>query len=1079
MLIVACLLTLPTALPAQELPKVTEEAKKAANDLLATALKAGALQVETDPRTKDKRLVVADERKLQEVAKQQRKQFTPALRDALLPFPNHPGIVALLLHLGQEVGDDRAVAFAQLFAAEALAEQLKYREARQSYQEAVRLFGQLNMGEWQVLALNNLGDVCKQQEDLAEARRLFQQVRELCEHLYGKRHPRYASSLNNLAMICRNQGDLTEARNLQVQALTLQKELYGERHPHVADSLNNLALVYRAQGDLPGAHKLLQQALDLRRQLFGERHPDVAQSLNNLGLVCEAEGDLPRARQLQQQALDLRRQLLGERHPLVAQSLDHLSGILVLQGDLPQARKLCEQALHLYKQVYGERHPDVAISLNNLALICKDQGDLPQARASLEQVLDLCQRLRGERHPEVANALNNLAAICRSQGDLLAAQEFGERALRLRRRLYGERHPAVAYSLSSLAWVYYGQGDLPRAARTNTEAVLACRLPPVKRDALADLRAGDLTCDAGTVQTLNNLGQILEAAGGGKDLDRAGQAARAYALAADLLDRLRADVLQSEEGKLFQGAELATLVPSRVRLAGTLFDLGGKGEDLRTAATAVEQGRARVFLEALARARSYQVGGVPQDRLRQERDLLGSIRALEGRIEKENGKILDQRDAGLVAKLFDELHAKRQKLDEFAAGLRKDYPQYAALQYPEPCTLREARDCLADNEVAVLFAVDRQVSYAVIVEKRPAPGDKGQGVAVVPLPGSDVLGPKVRTLVDDEVLKSDSRCRELGAELYDLLLRPLVAHVRGKDLVLVPDGVLWELPFELLVEGRTAEDDGKYLIESRLVRYTPSLTVLHLIGQWEEKREAPTEPLWALGDPVFSADDPRAKGDLHEQTRDLLERYALRGGGGGTSWKRLPATGDEVRAISRMEGVGKDDVVTDGLASEAVVKTASKDGILARKRYLHLATHGILGVGLGRQPSLVLSLVGNDGQEQLGGANDGFLTLEEVTHLKLNADLVVLSACETGKGDLRAGEGVIGLSRAFLYAGSRGVVCSLWSVDDARTAALMQTMYEQLQRGKPSAKALALARRRLIAQEQAPFYWAPFILIGK
>jgi len=295
--------------------------------------------------------------------------------------------------------------------------------------------------------------------------------------------------------------------------------------------------------------------------------------------------------------------------------------------------------------------------------------------------------------------------------------------------------------------------------------------------------------------------------------------------------------------------------------------------------------------------------------------------------------------------------------------------------------------------------------------------------------------------------------------------------------VLAPDGLLWTLPFELLVEGRTSEEDGKYLAQTRRMRYTPSLTVLHLVGRWEQSRPQPPESLWALGDPVFGKDDPRARGDFQRRTRDLLARYALRGG--GPTWQRLPATGDEVRSIARLHGAGKDDVVTDALASEAVLKTVSARGVLGRKRYLHLATHGWLGSALGRPPSLVLSLVGNDGKEQLGGVNDGFLTMQEVTHLKLNADLVVLSACQTGKGQVIPSEGVVGLTRSFLYAGSKGVVCSLWRVDDAGTAALMQALYAQLKKGRSSMEALALARRKLIAEERAPFYWAPFILVGK
>jgi CHAT domain-containing protein/Flp pilus assembly protein TadD len=1160
---VGFLIVLPVASFGQELPKVTEEGKRAAMALIEACKKAGALKAVTDPRTKAERMVVADEMRLKEVVQQQSQKYTPALRDALLAFHDHPGVVAVLLRLGQEAGDDQALAVGRFYSAKVLAEELKYQEARQGYEQAASLFEQLKLREWEATSLNNLATVCYAQEDLVQARKLGQQALDLRKQLFGERHPAVANSLNNLAVVCHAQGDLVQARKLSQQALDLRKQLFGERHPdvaasldtlaevcrargdlgqarkhaqqaldlmrqffgerhpdvataldtlaevchdqgdlvqarrlheqaldlmrqffgerhrNVAKSLNNLANVCHDQGDLPQARKLHEQALDLRKQLFGERHPAVATSLNNLGAVCHAQGDLVQARRLYEQALDLRKQLFGERHPDMATSLDNLAMVCKEQGDLPQARKLGQQALNLRKQLFGERHPDVATSLGNLAMVCKEQGDLPQARKLGQQALDLFKQLFGERHPAVATSLNNLANVCHAQGDLVQARRLHEQALDLRKQLFGERHPDVALSLNNLATVFGDQRDLPQAVWYSTAAVLASRLPPVDRVTLADLHADDLTCDANTVRQLELLGMYLPFSTQRSERSSYRQAAKAYALAAALLDRLRGNVIQTEESKLVQGAELSGIISARVRLAANLFVLDGKAEDLHTAFTAIEQGSARVFLEALARARSYQVGGVPEGRQQEERDLLSHIRGIDGRIQRENARTLDKRNADLVAKLYEELKQKRADLDEFTAQLRTDYPQYAALQYPKPCTLAQARDCLAANEVAVLFALHRKGSSAVIVQKTPAPGDKGEGVAVVWLPGSDVLGSKVRTLVDAEVLKSDSRCRELGAELFDLLLKPLAPYIQGKDLVLVPDGALWELPFELLVEGRTAERDGRYLIETRQLRYTPRMTVLHLTGLWEQTRKAPPEPLWALADPVFSKDDSRAKGDLHAATQNLLARYALRHGSRNVTWQRLPATRAEVQAIADLYHVPEDDVVKDTLANEKVLKTASKDGILARKRYIHLATHGLLGVGLGRPPSLVLSLVGNDGQEQLGGPNDGFLTMQEVTHLKLNADLVVLSACETGKGDLRPAEGVQGLARSFLYAGSRGVVCSLWSVEDVRTARLMEALYRRLQEGKPSAEALALARRQLIAEEQAPFYWAPFILIGK
>ncbi len=1035
-LAVLCLLSLPASLRAQALPRPTAEGQKALQELIGACLKDGALKFVTEGGPGGKRTTVIDEARLKEAARRHREKLTPTLRGALVACYQDPAAVALLLRLGQEAGDDEAVAFGRLLSALPLREQRKYAEARQGLQQAAALFGRVKRNDWQALALDSLAVVCRDEGNLPPALAFAEQALTLRRQLHGGPHRDVAQSLSNLGEFCREQGDLARARRLHEEALAMRKQVLDGHHPHIAVSLNNLAVVCLGQGDLPRARRLHEESLRLRRQHYGSAHQAVAPSLINLAQVCRAEGDLPRARQLGEEALALLRRLDGDHRDLIATCLSDLAIVYQAQGDVTRALQLQEESLELSRHLHGKRHPEVAASLNNLAAVCLAQGARARARSLIEEAVGVLTALYGERHPDRANALNTLVEVCRDQG------------------------------------------DLPGAVRHGREAVLACRLPGARAHNPEGLRPEDLTCEGQTVMILQRLGAILRRAGPDSG-PAAREAAAAYALAAGVLDRLRSDVLEGEEGKLHQGDVHAALVPARVGLAADLFRREGDPEDLRAAFTAAEQGRARVFLESLARARSGRLGGVPDALLQEERDLLAHVRGIEGVIRKENDKTLDQRDAAQVAKLYEELAQKRGEVDRLAIRLRRDYPGYADLQYPKPCTLEQARDCLGANEVAVLFALDPKESFAVVVQKAPAPGDKGQGVAVVRLPGADVLGPKVRALTDPEVLKSDSRCRRLGAELHDLLLRPLAEHVAGKDLVLVPDGLLWELPFELLVEGRPGESDGKYLIEGRRVRYAPSLTVLHLTDLWEKTRQSPTEPLWALGDPVFDAADRRAKGDVHREARALLGRYTLRDGGDGAAWRRLPATGEEVRAIARLHGAGPDDVVTGALASERVLKSASEAGVLARKRYVHLATHGWLGSGRGLPPSLVLSLVGSGGEEQLGGVNDGFLTMQEVTHLKLNADLVVLSACQTGKGDLRPGEGVVGLSRAFLYAGSRGVVCTLWSVDDERTADLMRAMYAGLKGGKPAAEALALARRRLIAQEQAPFYWAPFILIGK
>jgi CHAT domain-containing protein len=291
-----------------------------------------------------------------------------------------------------------------------------------------------------------------------------------------------------------------------------------------------------------------------------------------------------------------------------------------------------------------------------------------------------------------------------------------------------------------------------------------------------------------------------------------------------------------------------------------------------------------------------------------------------------------------------------------------------------------------------------------------------------------------------------------------MLLKPIADKIQGKDLLIVPGEALCYLPFELLIE------DNKYLVENHRIRYAPSMTALHMLRLWQGQRgKPPAQPLYALGEPLYDAQS--------EASTFAVRDVQLREGRAG--FAPLKHSGEEVRAIAKL--LGSTDVRTGKDATENAVKEASATGKLAQYRYVHFATHGILG----EQPALVLSLVGNDGERDEIGVNDGFLRLGEVANLKLNADLVVLSACRTGQGRLHNGEGVSGLARAFMYAGTRGVLCSLWAVDDRETSNLMVSLYGHLKAGKGAPDALRAAQLEMIRGGKAPLYWAPFILIGE
>jgi CHAT domain-containing protein len=361
----------------------------------------------------------------------------------------------------------------------------------------------------------------------------------------------------------------------------------------------------------------------------------------------------------------------------------------------------------------------------------------------------------------------------------------------------------------------------------------------------------------------------------------------------------------------------------------------------------------------------------------------------------------------------------------------------------------------------LVFALGHNASYVLLLDAEQqgadAPRSPNDGITIVELPPASDMADMVAALTDTDTLSKPARSRSLGKQGYDMLIKPVADKIAGKDLLIVPGEALCYLPFELLIEN------DKYLVENHRIRYAPSMTALHMLRLWQSQRGKPAQALYAMGDPLYDV-----KGVASTlAVRDIQLRE------GRTGFAPLKHSGEEVRTIAKLLSAG--DVWTGKGATESEVRQASASGKLAQYRYVHFATHGILG----EQPALVLSLVGNDGERDEIGVNDGFLRLGEVANLRLNADLVVLSACRTGQGRLHNGEGVSGLARAFMYAGTRGVLCSLWAVDDRETSNLMVAVYGQLKADKSAPDALRAAQLEMIKAGKPPLYWAPFILIGE
>jgi CHAT domain-containing protein/Tfp pilus assembly protein PilF len=1033
-------LLIPAVARGQEVPKVTKEGKQAVEKLVLACRDDGGLKIVRRPDGTE--ALQADEAKLRATVAGHPELLTPALRDALVASWFGSDIDQKRLFevwvraYGEQKKDERALGFAALFAA--VAERAdKPAVAVRDYQESVRHFGAAGDTAWQAVCLNDIGLTYHHLADFANALKYLQQGLELWRKVHDGPHAGTANTLENIGLAYHDFGDYVRALDYHNQALTMRRKLHDGPDPDVALSLSNIGAVYHALGDYAKALEFDQQALAMLRKVYDKPHADLAMTLDNIGSAYAALEDRANALDYLKQGLAMRRKLHDGPDRDIAQSLNNIGTAYHAFDEPDKALDFLRQALAMKRKLYDRPHPDVALTLHNLGSAQSDLGDYAGALDSYQQALAVWRKLYTGPHPDVAASLNNIAVTHRDLGQSAKALERLDEALKEVRLPGGEE--SVAFE---------------------------------------KLQPGQLRPLGVTVAILADRGQTLEATLPDKPAPaRLRECEHCYALGADVLDRVRQESLVHETSKLFAGATQASLTPRRVGLCRRLYELEGNPEYLRTAFQAAEQGRARVFLEELGTSRAGLLGGVSPELRAREAELLHRLREHDLRIENEQNN--PGKGDTPLAKLWEGRKQTEAELLKLVAQLEKEYPRYAGLKYPKPCTIEEARASLGPNEVALHFVLGDQESYALLLEAKPAPHDKANGLAIYSLPGRDAIAGQASALVETDTLERPAHLRSLGTDLYAKLLAPLADRLRDKGLVIVPDGPLGYLAFELLVEP--ADGGGRFLVEGHRIRYAPSLTALHLSRLWAAQREhQPDRLLWALGDPDYGTGDegPTAKRGRDSASRDAARELAWREGQGTERFPRLRFSKDEVEQIRDRLGESAASVLLGKDATEAAVRQASADGALDRARYVHFACHGVLGLHDGQPPALVLSLVGNSGQRDEYGVLDGFLRLDEVTNLRLNADLVVLSACRSGQGRLYNGEGVHGLARAFLHAGSKGVVCSLWSVDDRETADLMTDMYTRLKRGDLPPDALRQAQLAMLRAGKPPIFWAPFIYIG-
>jgi CHAT domain-containing protein/Tfp pilus assembly protein PilF len=956
-------------------------------------------------------------------------------------------------------------------------------------------------------SLNRLGRDADDRGDLSGAEAYFHQALAISVKL-APGSLSEARSLHSLGSVADERGDLDKAEEYNRQALDIRTRLT-PGSLNVAASLNNLGNVADDRGDLDKAEDYYRQALDIRQELV-PASIDVVQSLNSLGNIAADRGNLGKAQDYYGQALEIGKKLAPDSLE-VAASLNNLGLVANERGDLAETEDYFRQALEIRKKL-APGSLDVAASLNNLGNVEDDRGDRAQAEDYYRQALIIGEKL-APRNPVVPTSLYNLAEDSRRRGNLVPAKRYLHQLL----AIYEKDAPGslqVAMVLASLGEIARTRGDLAKASYLFQKSLtIDNKLAPGSLDVATGLNnLGEIERDlkdlakseeyyrqsleirkrfapesASYAESLATLAGIM------RDRQQSDEAVRLYAQAIDVLESQVAHMGGSRDVRADFRAKHADYYSAYADLL-----LTQKQPEL--AFQVLERSRARTLLETLAEGHINVRQGAEPSLLEQEQKLQVTLAAATSRkINLLGGEHADEQIAA-VGKEIDGLLRQYQEVEE---QIRTNSPRYAALTQPQPLSAKEVQDELLDADTLLLeYSLQERRSFVFAVT--PTTLDCYE------LPGRSEIENAAHRVYDlltsrnrwiegetslqrkDRLFNGQAEYQKAAATLSRMILGPVAEQLEGKRLLIVADGALQYVPFSILPDpARNAPQPPVPLVAKHEIVNLPSASVLASLRRQANGRGAPPNEVAVLADPVFDKDDPRVDKTAtnREATKSASENEAISlfskpltrslgdiGLGtrhAGAALSRLAFSRREADAIMAMTDPGKSMEALDFRASREMA--LSKD--LGQYRIVHFATHGLLDNQHPELSGLVLSLVDAEGKSR-----DGFLDMEDVYNLTLPADLVVLSACETGLGKQITGEGLVGLTRGFMYAGASRVVASLWNVDDAATAELMGRFYRGLlKEGLRPAEALRQAQIEMQMQKRwaDPYYWAAFTIQGE
>ncbi len=828
----------------------------------------------------------------------------------------------------------------------------------------------------------------------------------------------------------------------------------------LVDSYNSLGIFSFSEGKYDLATDYLKKEIEILKS-----HPEwkinsekLKSSYINMGNNLLFKGDFQTSLSYYQKALRMVREGVSENVSDEDLLLNNIGAVYSQMGDQKNALQYFLKSLPLKIKIFGPEHPNVAIAYVNIGQTYQALKKSDKAIGYLQKALVIREKVFGRNNPKTLNVYNDLASVYKDQKKYDKALQYLEHDLSVNLVTPGLHHPETAMSYQGIADVYKAMGNYNKALEYYQHALQALA-PNFHSSEISDNPKLDHILSEVTFETIleSKAKTLLDAAIA--DDSKAGTyipvAIKTYKAITQFIERLRSSY-QAESSKYLLNTDTYPVYSGAIAACMFGYHLFGNESYRKEAFNFSEKSKAGILMQSIADARAQRYSRIPDSLLERESKLRQAIQKYSRDVDRVNSRG-NQDDTMDTGALQDKLFAARQRLSDFISGLERMYPEYYELKYQTPyLSVSDIQKKLSSKQVYLSYFVGDSTLYTFDITKG------GYNVVASPIDSASFL----KKLADfrHSIIKSDwTEFTKNGYQLYQKIVEPVQDNIQGKDLMIVPDAELSLVPFEALLtktprNTQMGDFSGlPYLIRKHAITYGYSS---YLVFRKRSKEVVQTSGLLGMA-PVF------------DQSVDTLSMYRKL-----TNRPKIPplvASAEEVNGIYNeisMNARMKSDshIYLRNQATESQLNCPE----ISHYRYIHLATHAYVNE---KMPSLsgILFYPGNTDSSN----NDGILYTGEIYNLNLNARLVVLSACETAFGQLVRGEGIIGFTRAFLYAGARNVVVSLWNVSDRSTPDFMIKFYHYLMTKSDVARSLQQTKIDMINEKRyaMPVYWASMVQI--